>query len=192
MKCDGIFCLHVSSNPGLARPVQTTWSKSTRDFASEIVLVNLSNHTCTKTFDVAGVGSGVTRSSWRITVRQLESMIRLSEAMAKMSCSDEVLPKHVQEAFRLLNKSIIRVETPDIDFEEDEVVPPPEAGEEESMAVDQDASQSQDGNDEATATQRKKDVKPLVSVVRVQYEEYKKIANLLIIYLRQLEDGGGH
>lgn len=34
--------------------------------------------------------SGVTNSSWRITVRQLESMIRLSEAMAKMYCSDEV------------------------------------------------------------------------------------------------------
>lgn len=36
-----------------------------------------------------GVGSG--KSSWRITVRQLESMIRLSEAMAKMECSEEVV-----------------------------------------------------------------------------------------------------
>lgn len=36
-------------------------------------------------------GSGVTKSSWRITVRQLESMIRLSEAMARMHCCDEVL-----------------------------------------------------------------------------------------------------
>lgn len=35
-------------------------------------------------------GSGVTKSSWRITVRQLESMIRLSEAMARMHCCDEV------------------------------------------------------------------------------------------------------
>lgn len=35
--------------------------------------------------------SGVTKSSWRITVRQLESMIRLSEAMARMHCCDEVL-----------------------------------------------------------------------------------------------------
>ena len=30
------------------------------------------------------------KSSWRITVRQLESMIRLSEAMARMGCSDQV------------------------------------------------------------------------------------------------------
>ena len=49
------------------------------------------------------------KSSWRITVRQLESMIRLSEAMARMACNDKVELKHVQEAYRLLNKSIIRV-----------------------------------------------------------------------------------
>lgn len=28
-------------------------------------------------------------------------------------------PKHVKEAFRLLNKSIIRVETPDIQFDDE-------------------------------------------------------------------------
>lgn len=34
---------------------------------------------------------GSTKSAWRITVRQLESMLRLSEAMARMYCSSEVL-----------------------------------------------------------------------------------------------------
>ena len=62
------------------------------------------------------------KSSWRITVRQLESMIRLSEAMARMGCSDQVLPKHVKEAYRLLNKSIIRVDQPDIHFEDEEAI----------------------------------------------------------------------
>lgn len=32
----------------------------------------------------------------------------------------QVQPKHVKEAFRLLNKSIIRVEQPDIHLEEEE------------------------------------------------------------------------
>ena len=34
--------------------------------------------------------NAMSKASWRITVRQLESLIRLSEAMAKMHCEDEV------------------------------------------------------------------------------------------------------
>ena len=70
-------------------------------------------------------GAGA-KSAWRITVRQLESMIRLSESMSRMHCQDEVQPKHVKEAFRLLNKSIIRVESPDIQFDEEGEVEPVE------------------------------------------------------------------
>merc|ERR1712016_78783 len=33
---------------------------------------------------------GSAKSSWRITVRQLESMLRLSEAFARLHCSEEV------------------------------------------------------------------------------------------------------
>ena len=51
---------------------------------------------------------GSAKSSWRITVRQLESMLRLSESFARLHCSEEVTAKHVKEAYRLLNKSIIR------------------------------------------------------------------------------------
>jgi len=40
-----------------------------------------------------------------------------------------VQPKHIKEAFRLLSKSIIRVEQPDIHLEEDEM----------QQAVDEDA-----------------------------------------------------
>lgn len=35
-------------------------------------------------------------------------------------CSLQVQPKHVKEAFRLLNKSIIRVETPDVNLEQED------------------------------------------------------------------------
>ncbi|KAF9807142.1 hypothetical protein SFRURICE_012622, partial [Spodoptera frugiperda] len=78
-----------------------------------------------------GGGAGGGGGAWRITVRQLESMLRLAEAMAKMHCSGHVTPQHVHEAYRLLNKSIIRVEQPDIHLDEEDPQYEP------SMDVDQ-------------------------------------------------------
>src|SRR5690606_37386262 len=69
-----------------------------------------------------GSFAGANRQSWRITVRQLESLIRLSEALARLHCNEMVEIKHVKEAARLLNKSIVRIEQPDINFDEDEPV----------------------------------------------------------------------
>ncbi|VDP22119.1 unnamed protein product [Soboliphyme baturini] len=65
--------------------------------------------------------SGAAWSSWRVTVRQLESMIRLSEAVARMYCCADVEVRHVKEACRLLNKTMIHVEQPDVDFDEEEL-----------------------------------------------------------------------
>ena len=64
---------------------------------------------------------GVGRSSYRITVRQLESMIRLSEAIAKANCVHEITSEFVNEAFKLLRQSIISVEKDDIEVDDDEM-----------------------------------------------------------------------
>lgn len=64
--------------------------------------------------------SGHNRNSYRITVRQLESMIRLSEAIARANCMNEITPAFVREAFGLLRQSIIHVEKDDIDIGDDE------------------------------------------------------------------------
>ncbi|KAG8965873.1 MCM DNA helicase complex subunit mcm6 [Tulasnella sp. 425] len=66
--------------------------------------------------------TGVGKNSYRITVRQLESMIRLSEAIARANCTNEVLPAFVEEAFKLLRQSIIHVESDDVDLDDEEVV----------------------------------------------------------------------
>lgn len=105
--------------------------------------------------------NAMSKASWRITVRQLESLIRLSEAMAKMVCEDEVLPGHVKEAFRLLSKSIIRVETPDINLEEEPEVP----------------EQTDDAMDGEEGEQ-----------LRITFEDYRKISNMLIQRMRDFED----
>ncbi|KAG8572308.1 hypothetical protein GDO81_012013 [Engystomops pustulosus] len=115
-------------------------------------------------------GSGVTKSAWRITVRQLESLIRLSESMARMHCSDEVQPKHVKEAFRLLNKSIIRVDTPDVSFD---------PGEEEKIV------------EEAMETNQPEDTKEKLDQsvpLKMSFSEYKQISNLLVFYMQRMEE----
>ena len=66
--------------------------------------------------------SGMGKSAYRITVRQLESMVRLSEALAKLHCDDEVKPKYVREAFRLLKQTHITVDSEDISLDDDDEV----------------------------------------------------------------------
>ncbi|KAH9482511.1 DNA replication licensing factor mcm6 [Psilocybe cubensis] len=65
--------------------------------------------------------TGAGRNSYRITVRQLESMIRLSEAIARANCTSEITPAFVREAYSLLRQSIIHVEHDAIDFDEEEL-----------------------------------------------------------------------
>ena len=57
------------------------------------------------------------QSSYKITVRQLESLIRLSEALARLECSLEVTEDHVREAVRLLSSSILKVHQPDLEID---------------------------------------------------------------------------
>lgn len=120
--------------------------------------------------DSGGSSSG----TWRITVRQLESMVRLAEAMATMHCSSQVTAAHVQEAYRLLNKSIIRVEQPDIHLDEDE----PQF---ERMDVD---GEQQTTEENETLTDDSAPKKKLT----LSFEEYKSLSDMLVVYMRNAEN----
>nr|XP_020504948.1 DNA replication licensing factor MCM6 [Labrus bergylta] len=141
---------------------------------------------------------GTSKSAWRITVRQLESMIRLSEGMARMHCCDEVQPKHVKEAFRLLNKSIIRVETPDINLEQED-----ELEEEQQQQQQEDGNAVPNGvnginghdngvNGHANGTNgmnghAEPGSEPKPSL-RLSFHDYRRISNLLVLHLRKVEE----
>ncbi|XP_033838507.1 DNA replication licensing factor MCM6 [Periophthalmus magnuspinnatus] len=143
---------------------------------------------------------GMSKSAWRITVRQLESMIRLSESMARMHCCDEVQPKHVKEAFRLLNKSIIRVETPDINLEQEEQMEEEEQQqhEEANMPNGVDGVNGVNGINGHDAVNghlngvnghvnghSESQLKPSL---RLSFAEYRRISNLLVLHLRKAEE----
>ncbi|NP_001131039.1 zygotic DNA replication licensing factor mcm6-A [Xenopus laevis] len=133
-------------------------------------------------------GSGVTKSAWRITVRQLESMIRLSEGMARMHCSDEVQPKHVKEAFRLLNKSIIRVETPDVNLDQDDEHEP-EDETQEGTNGDAEVPNGVNGHvNGINGHSQESNAAAAKPSLRLNFAEYKRISNLLVQQLRKMED----
>lgn len=124
----------------------------------------------------SGIFAGSNKQSWRITVRQLESLIRLSEAFAKLSCSANVTVTHVKEAARLLNKSIVKIDQPDINLMEDDV---PEEEVAEEVAADDSAKLQPD--------QEPMDGAPPVAQARLTYEQYKTMANMFVIHLRREE-----
>ncbi|VBB74062.1 Putative DNA replication licensing factor mcm6 [Podospora comata] len=134
---------------------------------------------------------GIGKNSYRITVRQLESMIRLSEAIAKANCVEDITPDFVNEAYNLLRQSIISVEHDDVEVDEENEQPvedgaalraaadaasgsvPPEADGEGDTAM---------GDASAAAVHKEKQT--------VSYDKYISIVNLLVSKVAEEETSG--
>ena len=134
---------------------------------------------------------GIGRNSYRITVRQLESMIRLSEAIAKANCVEDVTPNFVKEAFNLLRQSIISVEKDDVEVEdeEDEVLNNGNAnghpdgsdrdGDSPMAEGDDDDEDGEDGPDGA-AGRASQTPAPQSRRTKITYDKYMAILNMLV------------
>ncbi|KAF3926284.1 hypothetical protein ABW20_dc0108382 [Dactylellina cionopaga] len=140
---------------------------------------------------------GIGRNSYRITVRQLESMIRLSEAIAKANCVEEISEAFVKEAYNLLRQSIIHVEHDDIDVDDDDA-----GGQVEEVQAEREGTAragtvgpsdtAQTPADGGVEDEQMEDATPKRPRTKITWEKYSKILGAIVQKLkeREVETGG--
>lgn len=123
----------------------------------------------------------VGRTSYRITTRQFESLIRLSEAIARAHCVDTISEHFVQEAYNLLRSSIVKVDHEDIEMDDD-FVPLVQQTIDRSNQTDS-LNRSVLSNPPETAPSTK---------IRVTYDKYMELMKMLITEIsRRTNDDEG-
>ncbi|KAN0018811.1 hypothetical protein ACTFIU_008744 [Dictyostelium citrinum] len=112
--------------------------------------------------------TGTKTPAYRITVRQLESLVRLSESLARLHLDTKVLPKYVNEAARLLEKSIVHVETNDVVLGDD--------GDDlmKGNAVEND---NNDGDEEINDNDG-------IGKLTMNYAKYSQLSKLLVLQIK--------
>ncbi|KAI4332106.1 hypothetical protein L6164_017042 [Bauhinia variegata] len=132
------------------------------------------------------------RVAYRMTVRQLEALIRLSEAIARSYLENQVHPRHVRLAVRLLKTSIISVESSEIDLSEfQEENRTDNTGDDGSAGGADGPNIARDGEGQATSTTENgaADSVPQQGKKLVMSDEYfQRVTQALIMRLRQNEE----
>lgn len=129
---------------------------------------------------------GLGRSSYRITVRQLESMIRLSEAIARANCTEEITPTFVSEAYDLLRQSIIRVEMDDIEMDDDA-----DNAVASNNAEDEERPEEVPDQTDDRTTSSADPTRPKKESVAISYDKYVAMMNLLVKKISDDDSDGG-
>ncbi|KAK4564572.1 hypothetical protein RGQ29_006594 [Quercus rubra] len=133
------------------------------------------------------------RVAYRMTVRQLEALIRLSEAIARSHLETQIHPRHVNVAVKLLKKSIISVESGEIDLSEfqDEIHDDGNVGGDGNDGTGQDDAQPSNstaepasGDVESGAGSLNQQGKKLV----ITDEYFQRVTQALVMRLRQHEE----
>lgn len=138
------------------------------------------------------------RNSYRITVRQLESMVRLSEAIARAHCSEEITVANVIEAHSLLQKSIIRVEEEDVNIDDtmddqmDDVMTSAEALRGMSLNETDESIRDHQPMVESVLSQTQVPSGAFLTPsgkVSIPYEKFEEIKQMLAFRLHQIQEG---
>lgn len=138
-------------------------------------------------------GSGIAAErSYPITVRQLESLIRLSEAIARLYLDEHVQESYVRHAFKLLDESVVHVQHNPIDLFEDEFDSGSATGgnrHEADIYKDGQRRGINEGDDnEDNNDTHGNNNNPSNNNAAISYEKYKSIVATLMHLLKQKQD----
>lgn len=167
------------------RYARTLSPKMTRESATVLT----EKYAALRQSDATGGSGGNGGSSYRMTVRQLESMIRLSEALARLHGDEEIKVKYVREACRLLKNSIIRVQNDDIHLmdHQQEDLSADAAGTANALASGEADSEGDVGMADGVADEDTDDAAAGVQKLILSYEAYQRMSHMIIYHLRRVE-----
>jgi DNA replication licensing factor MCM6 len=121
------------------------------------------------------------RGAAGVTVRQLESLIRLSEAVARVHLDDEVKVEYVNMASEIQTSTLKRVERENIDLEPADAADQPPAAAPEAPAGEGGEAPGAGASDAAARRPRK---------MKITYQEYQRIGQMLAAELARKEADG--
>lgn len=126
------------------------------------------------------------RNSYKVTVRALESLIRLSEAMARAHCDKVIRPTYVREVCRLLRNSNINISKSDIEFETiQEEINREQQRDRMADAQAQYEQQRQSAQTEAVGQDQAHSKK-----VKISWDEYQRLSYLIVGVMKEFEQQG--
>ncbi|KAL0226416.1 hypothetical protein P9112_013740 [Eukaryota sp. TZLM1-RC] len=133
--------------------------------------------------------TGVTKTSFRITIRQLEALIRLSEAFARLYFNDKVNLFHVSSAARLLKATRLYVDAEPIELDigqnEEEIERnlieenndnEPAEEQQDVMDGDEDQSEMMEGQNDDEQVNGSHESSNKVTIKRADYERLMRVA----------------
>eukprot|EP01060_Flectonema_neradi_P015936 TRINITY_DN22572_c0_g1_i1.p1 TRINITY_DN22572_c0_g1~~TRINITY_DN22572_c0_g1_i1.p1 ORF type:complete len:821 (+),score=171.55 TRINITY_DN22572_c0_g1_i1:61-2523(+) len=133
------------------------------------------------------------KTSVRVTTRQLESMVRLSEGIARIYCSERIEEKHVRQCIGLMDASLSQV---DVklgklmlqDEEEDEKREDEDEDNVDQSPIAASPSAQYDGTQQSTEiadTQQVQQTQQAKKKVQITASEYRRVKRLILGYLHE-------